>query len=148
MGKKIAITFPGQGSQSVGMLAELASAYPVVRTTFDEGSEALGVDLWSLSQDGPKEKLNETQNTQPALLCAGMAVMRVLDQQLDRPPIVLAGHSLGEYTALVAAGVLNLADAVRLVRMRGRLMQDAVPAGAGAMAAILGLAMKSISTKN
>lgn len=139
MGKKIAITFPGQGSQSVGMLAELASAYPVVRTTFDEGSEALGVDLWSLSQDGPKEKLNETQNTQPALLCAGMAVMRVLDQQLDRPPIVLAGHSLGEYTALVAAGVLNLADAVRLVRMRGRLMQDAVPAGAGAMAAILGL---------
>lgn len=139
MDKKIAITFPGQGSQSVGMLAELAAAYPDVRTTFDEGSEALGLDLWSLSQDGPKEKLNETQNTQPALLCAGMAVMRVLDRQLARPPVVLAGHSLGEYTALVAAGVLDLADAVRLVAKRGRLMQEAVPAGAGAMAAILGL---------
>ena len=139
MSKKIAITFPGQGSQSVGMLADLAAAYPLVRETFAEGSDALGVDLWALSQDGPKEQLNETQNTQPALLCAGMAVMRVLEQQLPEQPVVMAGHSLGEYTALVAAGVLGLADATRLVAMRGRFMQEAVPAGTGAMAAILGL---------
>lgn len=139
MGKKIAITFPGQGSQSVGMLAELAGAYPVVRETFGEGSDALGLDLWSLSQDGPKERLNETQNTQPALLCAGVAVMRVIDQQLGQPPLVMAGHSLGEYSALVAAGVLGLGEATRLVALRGRFMQEAVPAGTGAMAAILGL---------
>jgi [acyl-carrier-protein] S-malonyltransferase len=139
MSKKIAITFPGQGSQSVGMLADLAAVYPLVRETFAEGSDALGVDLWTLSQDGPKEQLNETQNTQPALLCAGMAVMRVLEQQLPEQPVVMAGHSLGEYTALVAAGVLGLADATRLVAMRGRFMQEAVPAGTGAMAAILGL---------
>ena len=139
MSKKIAITFPGQGSQSVGMLADLAAAYPLVRETFAEGSDSLGVDLWTLSQDGPKEQLNETQNTQPALLCAGMAVMRVLEQQLPEPPLVMAGHSLGEYTALVAAGVLSLSDATRLVAMRGRFMQEAVPAGTGAMAAILGL---------
>lgn len=139
MSKKIAITFPGQGSQSVGMLADLAAAYPLVRETFAEGSDSLGVDLWTLSQDGPKEQLNETQNTQPALLCAGMSVMRVLEQQLSEPPVVMAGHSLGEYTALVAAGVLSLADATRLVAMRGRFMQEAVPAGTGAMAAILGL---------
>jgi len=139
MGKKIAITFPGQGSQSVGMLAELAGAYPVVHETFREGSDALGVDLWALSQDGPKERLNETQNTQPALLCAGVAVMRVIDQQLGQPPLVMAGHSLGEYSALVAAGVLGLGEATRLVALRGRFMQEAVPAGTGAMAAILGL---------
>ena len=139
MSKKIAITFPGQGSQSVGMLADLAAAYPLVRETFAEGSDSLGVDLWTLSQDGPKEQLNETQNTQPALLCAGMAVMRVLEQQLPEQPLVMAGHSLGEYTALVAAGVLSLADATGLVAMRGRFMQEAVPAGTGAMAAILGL---------
>ncbi|MCG6966941.1 MAG: ACP S-malonyltransferase [Chromatiaceae bacterium] len=139
MSKKIAITFPGQGSQSVGMLADLAATHRVVRQTFTEGSDALGIDLWQLSQEGPKEKLNETQNTQPALLCAGMAVMRVLQESLGQSPIVMAGHSLGEYTALVAAGVLDLADAVRLVAMRGRFMQEAVPAGTGAMAAILGL---------
>lgn len=139
MSKTFAITFPGQGSQSVGMLAELAAVYPVVRETFEEGSAALGVDLWSLSQDGPKEKLNETQNTQPALLCAGIGVMRVLDQELGRQAVVMAGHSLGEYTALVAAGVLDLSDATRLVAMRGRFMQEAVPVGTGAMAAILGL---------
>lgn len=139
MGKTFAITFPGQGSQSVGMLRDLGAAFPIVRRTFDEGSEALGMDLWALSQEGPKERLNETQHTQPALLCAGMAVMRVLDGQLDARPLVLAGHSLGEYTALVAAGVLDLADATRLVAMRGQLMQEAVPAGSGAMAAILGL---------
>jgi [acyl-carrier-protein] S-malonyltransferase len=139
MSKTFAITFPGQGSQSVGMLADLAAAFATVKQTFDEGSEALGLDLWALSQDGPKDKLNETRNTQPALLCAGMAVMRVLQDQLPAQPKVMAGHSLGEYTALVAAGVLDLADAARLVAMRGRFMQEAVPAGTGAMAAILGL---------
>jgi [acyl-carrier-protein] S-malonyltransferase len=121
------------------MLADLAAAHPLVRETFAEGSDALGIDLWSLSQEGPKEQLNETRNTQPALLCAGMSVMRVLEQQIPQQPVVMAGHSLGEYTALVAAGVLSLADATRLVAMRGRFMQEAVPAGSGAMAAILGL---------
>ncbi len=135
----IAFVFPGQGSQSLGMLAELATAYPVVGETFAEASDALQLDLWKLSQRGPKERLNETQNTQPALLCAGVAVNRVLDQQIDQRAIVMAGHSLGEYTALVAAGVLELTDAARLVAMRGRFMQEAVAAGAGAMAAIIGL---------
>ena len=139
MTKPYAITFPGQGSQSVGMLAELAAAYPVVRQTFDDGSQALGIDLWKLSQEGPKERLNETENTQPALLCAGMAVMRVIEARTDARAVVMAGHSLGEYTALVAAGAVDLADAVRLVAMRGRFMQEAVPVGTGAMAAILGL---------
>ncbi len=144
MSKKFAIVFPGQGSQAVGMLADLAKDHPVVRTTFEEGSDALGVDLWSLSQEGPKEQLNETQNTQPALLCAGIAVMRVLNERLDQQPLAMAGHSLGEYTALVAAGVLSLADAARLVAKRGRLMQEAVPVGYGAMAAILGLDDKQV----
>ena len=139
MTQKIAITFPGQGSQSVGMLAELAEQYPLVRQTFAEGSDAVGLDLWALSQDGPKERLNETQNTQPALLCAGVAVSRVLHEATAVQPIVMAGHSLGEYSALVAAGVLSLADAARLVALRGQFMQQAVPAGSGAMAAILGL---------
>jgi [acyl-carrier-protein] S-malonyltransferase len=139
MSKKIAITFPGQGSQSVGMLADLAAAYPAVLDTFAEGSDAVGLDLWKLSQEGPKGQLNETQNTQPALLCAGMSVMRVLGQRLSDQAVVMAGHSLGEYTALVASGVLDLADATRLVAMRGQFMQEAVPAGAGAMAAIIGL---------
>lgn len=139
MAKSVGVTFPGQGSQAVGMLADLASTYPVVRDVFVEGSDALNVDLWSLSQQGPKEKLDETQNTQPALLCAGVGVMRVLEEVMDAAPVVMAGHSLGEYSALVAAGVLDLADAVRLVARRGRYMQEAVPAGTGAMAAILGL---------
>lgn len=146
MSKTFAITFPGQGSQSVGMLADLAAAYPTVKQTFDQGSEAIGLDLWALSQEGPKEKLNETENTQPALLCAGVAVMRVLQDRLQGGPKVMAGHSLGEYTALVAAGVLDLADATRLVAMRGRFMQQAVPAGTGAMAAILGLADEQVRT--
>lgn len=144
MGKKFAIVFPGQGSQAVGMLADLAKDHPVVCRTFEEGSDALGVDLWLLSQEGPKEQLNETQNTQPALLCAGIAVMRVLDTRLEQQPLAMAGHSLGEYTALVAAGVLDLADAARLVAERGRLMQEAVPVGHGAMAAILGLDDKQV----
>jgi len=139
MSKRFAITFPGQGSQSVGMLADLAAAHTIVRETFAEGSDALGMDLWALSQHGPKEKLDDTRITQPLMLCAGISVMRVLDQQLGRPAIVMAGHSLGEYTALVAAGVLDLAAATRLVALRGSFMDEAVPAGTGAMAAILGL---------
>ena len=139
MTNKFAIVFPGQGSQSVGMLAGLAETHPVVRETFEEGSAALGVDLWSMSQGGPKEVLDRTENTQPALLCAGVAVWRVLQHEGLGTPTVMAGHSLGEYTALVAAGALPLADAARLVATRGRLMQEAVPAGTGAMAAILGL---------
>ncbi len=139
MTKTIAMTFPGQGSQSVGMLAELAADHTIVRETFEEGSEAVGLDLWALAQQGPKEKLNETENTQPALLCAGVAVKRALDRQMSLPVSVMAGHSLGEYTALVGAGAIDLADATRLVAMRGRFMQEAVPAGTGAMAAIIGL---------
>ena len=139
MTNKLAIVFPGQGSQSVGMLAGLAETHSVVRETFEEGSAALGLDLWSMSQEGPKEALDQTHNTQPALLCAGVAVWRVLEREGVPAPAVMAGHSLGEYTALVAAGALPLADAARLVATRGRLMQEAVPAGTGAMAAILGL---------
>ncbi len=139
MSKTIAITFPGQGAQSVGMLAELAAAHTIVRETFEQGSDAIGMDLWALAQKGPKEALNATENTQPALLCAGVAVKRVLDQQTALAVAVMAGHSLGEYSALVAADAIDLVDAVRLVAMRGRFMQEAVPAGTGAMAAILGL---------
>ncbi len=131
--------FPGQGSQSLGMLAELAAAFPSVRTTFAEASDALGKDLWQLAQEGPEAELNATENTQPLLLTGGIAVWRVWQQQGGKLPAYVAGHSLGEYTALVAAGVLSLADGVRLVAERGRLMQAAVPAGQGAMAAILGL---------
>lgn len=131
--------FPGQGSQAVGMLAELAVANPVVQETFAEASAALGLDLWALAQNGPEAVLNATQNTQPVLLTAGIAVWRAWQQAGGARPDYVAGHSLGEYTALVAAGVLSLADGVRLVTERGRLMQEAVPAGEGAMAAILGL---------
>jgi [acyl-carrier-protein] S-malonyltransferase len=136
---KLAFVFPGQGSQSVGMLAELAAAYPVVGDTFAEASAALGFDLWRLVQEGPADQLNLTHNTQPAMLAAGVAVWRVWQGQGGAAPSFLAGHSLGEYTALVAAGAIDFADAVRLVAERGRLMQAAVPEGSGAMAAILGL---------
>lgn len=131
--------FPGQGSQSLGMLADLAAAYPLVIETFAEASAALGKDLWTLAQQGPEAEMNATENTQPLLLAAGIAVWRVWQQQGGARPAYLAGHSLGEYTALVAAGALSLADGVRLVAERGRLMQAAVPAGQGGMAAILGL---------
>ncbi|KAF1008618.1 MAG: Malonyl CoA-acyl carrier protein transacylase [Luteibacter sp.] len=134
----LAIVFPGQGSQSVGMLAELAAAHPEVKATFDEASEGAGVDLWEISQNGPEEKLNSTENTQPALLAASVAVWRVYLKQGGKLPAYLSGHSLGEYSALVAAGALSLKDAAGLVAERGRLMQAAVPAGVGAMAAILG----------
>ena len=136
---KLAFVFPGQGSQAVGMLAELASAYPAVSDTFAEASAALGFDLWRLVQDGPAEELNLTHNTQPAMLAAGIAVWRAWEREGGPSPAFLAGHSLGEYTALVAGGAIGFADAVRLVAERGRLMQAAVPEGTGAMAAILGL---------
>jgi [acyl-carrier-protein] S-malonyltransferase len=134
----LAFVFPGQGSQSVGMLAELGEAHAVVRATFDEASEGAGTDLWALSQGGPEELLNRTEYTQPALLAAGIAVWRAWESQGGAKPVVLAGHSLGEYTALVAAGALSLGDGAHLVRIRGQLMQDAAPAGTGAMAAVLG----------
>lgn len=134
----IAFVFPGQGSQSLGMLAELAAAQPVVRAAFDEASAGAGLDLWALSQQGPEEQLNQTEFTQPALLAAGVATWRAWRERGGAAPSLLAGHSLGEYAALVAAGAISLADGARLVRERGRLMQAAVPAGTGAMAAVLG----------
>ena len=135
---QLALVFPGQGSQSVGMLAELSELHPSVRATFDEASEGAGVDLWALSQGGPEEMLNRTEYTQPALLAAGVAVWRLWREQGGAEPVALAGHSLGEYAALVAAGALSLEDGAHLVRIRGQLMQDAAPAGTGAMAAVLG----------
>lgn len=134
----LAFVFPGQGSQSVGMLAELAAAHAEVKATFDEASQGAGVDLWTLSQQGPEEDLNRTENTQPALLAASVAVWRVWQKLGGAQPARLSGHSLGEYSALVCAGALSLHDAAALVGERGRLMQAAVPAGTGAMAAILG----------
>jgi len=134
-----AFVFPGQGSQGPGMLAELARDYPLVGTTFAEASEVLGYDLWKLTQKGPEEELNRTERTQPALLTAGVAVWRCWQQAGGRDPALLAGHSLGEYTALVCADVVAFADAVALVAERGRAMQAAVPDGTGLMAAILGL---------
>jgi [acyl-carrier-protein] S-malonyltransferase len=134
----LAFVFPGQGSQAVGMLAELAAAHADVRATFEEASQGASVDLWQLSQQGPEEQLNRTENTQPALLAASVAVWRVWQKLGGARPAQLAGHSLGEYSALVCAGALSLHDAAALVAERGRLMQAAVPAGVGAMAAILG----------
>ena len=135
---QLAFVFPGQGSQSVGMLAELAETHAVVRAAFEEASDGAGADLWALSQGGPEAMLNRTEYTQPALLAAGIAVWRAWQAQGGPGPAVLAGHSLGEYTALVAAGALSLKDGAHLVRIRGQLMQDAAPAGTGAMAAVLG----------
>ena len=135
---KLAFVFPGQGSQSVGMLAELSERHSVVRDTFAEASQGAGVDLWALAQHGPEEQLNRTEFTQPALLAAGVAVWRAWLAAGGAQPALLAGHSLGEYAALVAAGALALEDGARLVRVRGQLMQDAAPAGTGAMAAVIG----------
>lgn len=139
-----AIIFPGQGSQFVGMLADMYDQYDAVRDTFNEASEALGYDLWKLVQDDPEQKLNQTEFTQPALLTASVAIWRAYCDQGGEKPEYFAGHSLGEYSALVCAQVMSLADAVKLVEKRGQFMQQAVPAGTGAMAAIIGLDDKAI----
>lgn len=135
----LAVVFPGQGSQSVGMLAALAAEAPVVRACFEEASRALGYDLWQLAATGPAERLNATECTQPAMLAAGVAVWRAWHERHAPAVAVLAGHSLGEFTALVCAGALEFEEAIALVEFRGRVMQEAMPAGQGAMAAILGL---------
>jgi len=134
-----AFIFPGQGSQSIGMLAELADKFPIIESTFAEASEVLGYDLWALVRNGPAEELNATDKTQPAMLASGVAVWRLWLEQGGERPTVMAGHSLGEYTALVCAGAIEFADAIKLVEARGRFMQGAVAVGAGGMAAILGL---------
>ncbi|HET8897943.1 MAG TPA: ACP S-malonyltransferase [Rhodanobacteraceae bacterium] len=136
--RDLAFVFPGQGSQSVGMLAELSAQHAEIRAAFAEASDGAGRDLWALSQQGPEEELGRTENTQPALLAAGVAVWRAWRAAGGPLPAMLAGHSLGEYSALVAAGVLSLHDAAGLVAERGRLMQAAVPEKVGAMAAVLG----------
>jgi len=136
---QFAFVFPGQGSQTVGMLADVAAQFPLVEETFREASAALGYDLWALTQQGPEENLNQTDKTQPAILTASIALWRLWLAEGGARPAFVAGHSLGEYSALVAAGSLSLADAVKLVERRGQLMQEAVPAGQGGMAAILGL---------
>ena len=141
---QFAFVFPGQGSQTVGMLSELAATYPLVEATCREASDALGYDLWQLVSAGPAEELNKTWQTQPALLAASVAIYRVGQQQGGAQPTLMAGHSLGEYSALVCAGVLDFADAIKLVELRGKLMQEAVPEGTGAMQAIIGLDDASI----
>jgi len=139
MTQKTAFVFPGQGSQTVGMLADFASEHPVVKQTFQQASDILGYDLWELTQHGPADKLNLTEHAQPALLTAGVATWRALQKNQIPLPAILAGHSLGEYTALVCANAIDFNDAISLVEARGQYMQQAVPAGQGAMAAIIGL---------
>lgn len=140
-----AIVFPGQGSQSVGMLGESAVRYPVIRETFAEASAIFGMDLWTLAQEGPVEVLNRTEITQPIMLIAGVALWRVLQAHMSQPPQWLAGHSLGEYTALVAAQAMSFSEAIPLVQERAAAMQTAVPEGVGAMAAILALDDEAIA---
>ena len=135
----LAFVFPGQGSQSVGMLSVLADSYPEVKQCFERASDALGINLWSLVANGPEQELNQTHNTQPAMLAAGFAVWEVWCKHSELRPAWMAGHSLGEYTALVCSGALSFEDGIKLVAARGQLMQEAVPVGVGAMAAILGL---------
>lgn len=135
----LAFVFPGQGSQSIGMLNALADGYPQVRETFAEASAVLGYDLWAIVSGGLEDKLNQTEITQPAMLSAGVAVWRIWQAEKGPQPTMLAGHSLGEYTALTCAGALSFGEAVKLVADRGRYMQEAVPAGQGGMAAIVGL---------
>ena len=146
MSQSLAFVFPGQGSQSVGMLADVAEKFPEIKVTFDEASEVLGVDLWALIQEGPAEVLNRTDMTQPALLTASVALWRIWSEQGGASPAFMSGHSLGEYSALVCAGALDFKDAVKLVNKRGLFMQAAVPAGKGAMAAIIGLDDAAIET--
>lgn len=140
----LAAVFPGQGSQSIGMLADLSDRFSLVRETFQQASDVLGIDLWSLAQHGPREELDQTALTQPIMLAAGVAVWRAWDEEGGCAPVMLAGHSLGEYTALVCAGSIDYEEAVRLVAERGRLMQLAVPSGEGTMAAILGLSDEKV----
>ncbi len=142
---KFAMVFPGQGSQSLGMLADLAAQFPIVEATFSEASSVLGYDLWQLVQQGPAEELNKTWQTQPALLTASVAIWRIWQHQGGKLPSLMAGHSLGEYSALVCAGVMDFKQAVSLVELRGKLMQEAVPEGTGAMYAIIGLDNESIA---
>lgn len=144
MNQSLAFVFPGQGSQSLGMLAELAAEHSIISETFAEASAALGYDVWALCQNGPEADLNRTDRTQPAILTASVALWRLWCAKAAARPAYVAGHSLGEYTALVAAEVISFADAVRLVERRGQLMQQAVPEGEGAMAAILGLTDEQI----
>nr|MBS0020007.1 ACP S-malonyltransferase [Gammaproteobacteria bacterium] len=146
MPTELAFVFPGQGSQSIGMLAALAKIQPEVESTFSAASEALGYDLWGLVQQGPERALMATERTQPAMLAAGVAVWRVWRSLGGPLPSVMAGHSLGEYTSLVCAGALDFRDAVTLVADRGRLMQEAVPHGIGAIAAILGLTDEKVQS--
>lgn len=135
----LAFVFPGQGSQKIGMMADLAAEYPVVEQTFAEASEVLGYDLWDLVQNGNQEDINLTERTQPLLLTASVASWRIWNEKQGAKPALMAGHSLGEWSALVCAGVVAFSDAVKLVQQRGKFMQAAVPAGEGAMAAIIGL---------
>lgn len=144
--KQLAFVFPGQGSQKVGMLAAAAERFPLVRDTFAEASQVLGYDLWKLVQEGPQEELNLTERTQPMLLTASVALWRVWNAQGGAQPSLMAGHSLGEFSALVCSGVIDFAGAVELVRQRGAYMQSAVPVGVGAMAAIIGLEDEAIVT--
>jgi len=139
IGMNIVVVFPGQGSQSIGMLADYAADWPSVEETFQQASDVLGYDAWDIVCNGPAEKINQTEITQPIMLAADIAVMRVMQQQCMLTPMVFAGHSLGEYAALVAADAIDFVDAIKLVLKRGQLMQSAVPEGEGAMAAIIGL---------
>src|SRR5215467_3514969 len=141
----VAFLFPGQGSQSVGMGKDLAEKYPVARQTFEEADTALGFKISNLCFEGPEDQLRLTENTQPAILTVSIAAWRVLDQHGIKPALA-AGHSLGEYSAHVAAGTISFADAVRAVRNRGRYMQEAVPVGTGSMAAILGMNPEGVSS--
>jgi [acyl-carrier-protein] S-malonyltransferase len=144
--KQVVLYFPGQGAQQMGMLADLAEQYPIIEETFKQASEAIDQDLWSLVQNGPAEELNLTYNTQPILVAASAAIWNLIKQEVaeDINVVAAAGHSVGEYSALYAAGILSLQDAVRLVKKRGQLMDTAVPAGEGGMAAILGLDSEQI----
>lgn len=141
---KLTFVFPGQGSQSVGMLTELANQFPLIEETYQQASQVLGYDLWQLVKNGPEEILNQTEKTQPALLAGSVAIWRIWQAQHGTMPAIMAGHSLGEYSALVCADAINFRDAIKLVADRGRFMQEAVPQGVGAMAAIVGLDDKTV----
>ena len=135
----VAYLFPGQGSQALGMLADLATQYSIIKQTFEQGSEALKIDLWQRVTDGPEEELNRTENTQPIMLCASVAIWKIWHTQVIYEPLAMAGHSFGEYSALVCAQALDFESAILLARYRGQIMQQAVPQGQGGMAVILGL---------